>query len=151
MNTRGARLLNRITPKGATQHYKTYQIASPLTTHYRKATCAEVQCEHYTHGWRLRFDILQPQDLQAIKDSRRKYTVEDDGTGTQWLCFEAGQSCFKAGSHRISIERPEIYRVGRGDWRSYRTRDAYTHSNPNDWLDDFANHQDRIMKTHRRG
>lgn len=151
MNTRGARLLNRIPPKGASRLYKTYQIANPLATHYRKATCAEVQCEHYLKGWRLRSDILQPKDLQAIKDSRRKYTVADDGTGVLWLCFEAGQPCFKASTHRTSVERPEIYRVGRGDWRSYNPRDAYVHKTPEDWLDDFANHQDRIMKTHRRG
>jgi hypothetical protein len=157
MNLHGGQILrnvNRIPPKGPTRLYKTYQVSSPLRTHYRQATCAEVQCEHYLKGWALRADILQPRDLQLIKDSRRKYIVENRVEGTkdvQWLLFEAGQPCFKASTHRIAIGRPEIYRVGKGDWRSYKPQDAYVHKSPEDWLDDFANHQDKIVRIQERG
>lgn len=150
MNTSGARPLRRIAPLMGTQAYKTYQIASPLTTHYKPATCQEVDCEQYRIGWRLRLDILQPQDKKAIKDSKRKFIVEDDAEGVKWLVFEAGQPCFQASLHRKSLERPEIYRVGRGDYRSYDERSARILT-PENWLDDFATHQDKLKTLQERG
>lgn len=134
----------------ATQAYKTYQIASPIETHYRKATCQEVNCEAYRLGWRLQLDILQPKDKQTIKDSRRKFVIQEDDKGVKWLVFEAGQPCFQASLHRTTLERPEIYRVGRGDYRSYDERTARI-LRPEDWLDDFANHQDRLKTLQERG
>lgn len=150
MNTRGARPLRRIPPLMATQNYQTYQIASPLATHYRKATCQEVDCEAYRLGWRLQLDILQPADKQTIKDSGRKFIIQEDAEGKKWLVFEAGQPCFQASLHRKSVERPEIYRVGRGDYRSYDPRTARV-LRPEDWLDDFANHQDKLKTLQERG
>lgn len=132
-----------------TRNYKTYQIASPITTHYRKATCVEIDCPHYTNGWRIKLDILQPADKQAIKDSRRKYKVEDMPDG-KWLIFEPGQPCFQASTHRIAVGRPEIYRVGRGDFRSYNPREARV-LRADQWLDDFYNHQDKLKTLQERG
>lgn len=140
MNTFGAKLF-RAPPKMETHRYKTYQIAAPVGTHYRKATCAEVNCEAYRNGWTFREADLDSRLLYIVTHSGKKWTrkrLTDDGDW--YLVFEAGQSCFAAPSHRVSLERPELYLVGRGDWRSYVPREARRLS-PENWLDDCRTHQ----------
>lgn len=143
MNTRGAR---RIQPQGPSQAYQTFQVASPIATHYRSATCEEVDCQHWINGWAINGNALQEKDWHAIKQSKRKYTMDSEG----WLIFEAGQPCFKASTHRVAIGRPEIYRIGRGDWRSYNSRNAQQVSTE-EWLDRFRTNQDKLTTQLERG
>ena len=32
--------------------YKTYRAVAPVKTHFRPATCAEVDCQNYVNGWK---------------------------------------------------------------------------------------------------
>ena len=105
----------RIEPALPAHAMKTYQIYSPISTHYRPATCAEVQCAAYEHGWRTRVEGLDPQLLHTARTSGRKYVEVRAAEGETWLVFEAGQSCFRVSTHRISLDRPEHYLVRGGD------------------------------------
>lgn len=122
--------------------YKTYAVVSPLSTHFRKATCAEVSCPHYLNGWAVRVEGLHPDLLHAAKTSGRKYIEQCLVEGETWLVFEAGQACFRASDHRTRVDREPLYVVREGDHRGNpRGTDARVHRGPDNWLDDFATHQ----------
>lgn len=141
--------MNRVAPKMDSGAYKTYQILAPTKTHWRKATCAEVECQNHVNGWKIRVEILTPDLVHAAKNSGRRYTELSVAPGETYLVFEAGQSCFQERNHRIRLEREEIFRVRHGDWR--KTYSAHTHANPWDWQDDFALHQDKLATEQQKG
>ena len=93
------------------EHQRTFQIDQPLETHFRRATCQEVECKAYAFGWKMGFDLTDPDKVaaaRAIRDkSGRTFTVElVDALGPNpkvILTFAAGQRCFQ--THRVPLER----------------------------------------------
>lgn len=158
------RPLTRIRPLGPTHAYKTYAVKSPLSTHYRKATCREINCDAYLNGWYFFKDALDARMLHTATHSGRKYieTYVDEGglllgqtvaQGT-YLVYHAGQTCFKIDSHVITLERPELYFVGRGDYRSFSTSahsGTRQHTSPASFVDDWATHMDYLTTRIERG
>lgn len=144
------RKLNRIAPKMPTQNYQTFAIRKPFSTHYRHATCEEIGCEAFLHGWQLHLESLPPDLVYAAKHSGRKFREYRMEEGETYLIFEPGQSCFAESTHVISLDRPEFYFVGRGDHRSFSTRRAQQF-NSADWVDVFATHLDRIRTEQAKG
>lgn len=123
---------------------KHWTIASPRATHWRDATCAEIGCLDYQHGWRVRVDALAEEDLHAMRVSGRRYTVLDVAAGETWWVFEPGQSCFRASTHQVPVGRPELYLVGdRGSVRTYDRSDQ--------WVDDCATETDKIVDKIKEG
>jgi hypothetical protein len=155
------RPLARVRALGPTQAYKTYAVKSPLNSHYRKATCQEINCHSYLNGWYFFKDALDERLLYAATHSGRKYIEKymDEGgmllgdkvvQGT-YLVYPAGQTCFKIDSHVISLQRPELYFVGRGDYRSFNTRNAKQHTSPANFVDDWTTHMDYLNTRAERG
>ena len=142
----------RITPVGPAAAYKTYSVRSPLATHFRKATCQEVDCANYEKGWMTRLDVSSPQHAQLANDIRlklgRKFVAVERGTVVEFT-FPPGQQCFAA--HRLPLQRPEFYVVRGGDHRGNPRGTAPVQHNADTWLDDFANHQDRLKTALDRG
>ncbi|MFJ4624225.1 hypothetical protein [Streptomyces sp. NPDC088812] len=139
-------------PKMAPDAYKTYAIVSPLTSHFRPATCAEVDCPHYLHGWRVRVESLTPDLLHAARNSGRRYTEQPVAAGETWLVFEAGQACFKAREHRTRMDRAPLYVVRDGDHRGNpRGTRARLHQRPENWVEDFAEHQQKLADEIEKG
>lgn len=145
------RKTNRAVPKLPVTALRTFQIAVPLETHWRDAECAEIQCGHYLNGWAVHVEALTPDLVHAARTSGRRYREEHLGEAQTWLVFEAGQPCFKASEHRIRTGRPELYSQRDGDWRGNPTGWERNHARPGDWLDAFANHQDRLVTRIGRG
>jgi hypothetical protein len=140
----------RVPPVGAPGDYKTFAWRAPVATHFRRATCAEVGCLQWHNGWRLRVEGLEPRDLHLAKTCGRKFSELEISVTEHWLVFEAGQACFKAAAHRTRIDKPEIFVVRGGDWRA-RIGDTYRHASVDDWVDEMANHQDKIVQLIERG
>jgi hypothetical protein len=139
-------------PKMDAAAYKTYEVRSPLATHFRPATCAEVNCPQYVNGWRVRVEALTPDLLHAARNSGRKYAEQRVAEGETWLVFEAGQPCFKAAQHRTRTDRPALYLVRDGDWRGNpRGTKARLHQRPDNWVDDFAEHQQKLADEIEKG
>jgi hypothetical protein len=139
-------------PKMAAAAYKTYAVVSPISTHFRPATCAEVACPHYVNGWRVRVEALTPDLLHAARNSGRKYAEQRVAEGETWLVFEAGQDCFKARDHRTRLDRAPLYVVRDGDHRGNpRGTKARLHQNPGNWVEDFATHQQAIADEIKKG
>ena len=146
--------MNRIQPNLPAIAYKTYQVVAPKSTHFREATCEEVNCNAWRLGWKTVIDetstLGQMQAHYIRKESKRKYVeTKLENQFTEFL-FEAGQQCFA--SHQTRIDRPEIFVITGGDWRGNPLgTEPKFHSRPIDWVDDFANHQDKIQTQLERG
>jgi hypothetical protein len=143
--------MNRLPPRGRVQDYKTYQIAAPLKTHWRAATCAEISCPQYERGWQVRVENLTPEMLHAAKTSGRKYSELHVTEGETWLVFEAGQPCFRESQHRVKLDRQEIYIARDGDWRGNPTGRVLKHTRPEHWVEDFQDNSEKIIQIKERG
>lgn len=130
--------------------YKTYALAAPVETHFRKATCQEVECEANLKGWTTVCDVatdLGKQQAQYIYHmSGRHFTTSEVGTLVSFV-FSPGQVCFR--EHKRQLERDPVFYTYQGDWRG-RLSDV-TRRTSTDWLDDFANHQDKLKTVIERG
>jgi len=85
--------------------------------------------------------------------SGRSFTETRTGSGLVTFTFGPGQEPFPGGTHehRVRVERPELFEVIGGDWRGNPRRKAMTHNSPEDWVEDFAEHQDRLATRQSRG
>jgi hypothetical protein len=140
----------RIAPSAPVTAYKTYQIVAPVSSHFRDATCAEVECDGWRHGWRTIVPTESEQALYIRAASGRAFTEELLEGGLAQFTFKVGQQCF-SGPHKVRLERPENFLVRDGDWRGNPTGRLYRHTNAGFWQEDFAEHQDKISNAIERG
>jgi hypothetical protein len=113
---------------------QTFSIEQPLESHFRAATCEEVDCPHYLMGW---VTVLDPGDpshwplIRAARESGRRYeemrseeagerTGRDLAAGMLAFVFPAGQRCFRP--HYLPIGREPLYVHTRGDRRRVHYR-----------------------------
>lgn len=156
MNTSGAISLGSTgikTRKLPDRFYKTYQIAQPLDTHFRRATCEEVGCEAYEKGWTYRKSDLIAGGLYEIvtKAGKRYRETRLDDSAEVYVVFEPGQACFQAAKHKVSLEREQLFFAGRGAGALYSSRKANQFANGEEWADSFAHHQDIISQVFEEG
>lgn len=138
------------------QHYKTYQIAAPVKTHWSQVTCAEFECDGHRFGFRATIDerteLGQSQAYFIRKESGRRFTEERNEAGLTVFTFPAGQTCFRQSEHRKRNDRPELFVVRSGDWRRLDIMGGpRVHRQAADWVDDFATHQGKIADLRQRG
>lgn len=134
-----------------------FTIQAPLATHWRWATCAEKQCRKWVEGYEIRIDVSDKSDLvvarlKYIRDRNiGPYTEYKDSSG--WAVFRFPPFTRVVGHkdyHRIRIERPELFQVTdgmTGQTVTHRGREA----GAVDWVDQFAEHQDKLASKHREG
>lgn len=144
--------LNRIHPKAGPEHFKTYQLSAPITSHRRPATCSEVDCVKRERGFRAQFDVSTVtgrENAQAVERSGLRRTFEVAGPMVTYT-FPPGQDCFDR--HTLPVEREPLYIVRGGDYRGNpRSTPRRVHRNAADWQHDFAEHQDTIATLKQRG
>lgn len=132
---------------------KTYSIKAPKATHFRKASCAEVECEGLAHGWVCLIDETtelgqrQAHYIRAV--SGRRFREERSEQGLTSFTFEPGQTCFTP--HEVPLGKPELYIVRGGDLRGNPLKEVRLHSRAEDWADDFATHQQQIADAIQEG
>lgn len=143
--------MNRIQPQGRVQDYKTYQILSPLSTHWRPATCADIDCPDYLGGWRVRVEGLPPEMLHTAKTTGRKFTELHISENENWLVYEAGQPCFRAPFHKKLLDKQEIFVARDGDFRGNPTGNVRKHTRAEFWIEDMQENQQRLERLRERG
>lgn len=134
--------------------YKTYTIRP----RFRAATCAEVDCEHFRDGWTFSVALLEAdKELNYMARHSGKKFQERMHEGQAYLVYAPGQPCFASRTHRIRLEEatPLMF-VGRGDPRTFDPKrnlppDARQHTRTEDWVDDFATHQDKLNDAIKEG
>lgn len=140
-----------IVPRLGAQHFKTYQIVAPVPTHFRKATCEEVQCGGWARGWVTKVLPDSPQANYIRRSSGRRFTETKNEDGTVSFAFPAGQMCFQAANHRKSLEREPLYVVRGGDARGNPMGIPSIQRRASEWVSDFAEHQQQIADQIERG
>lgn len=146
-------MVYRVQPAISAWGMKTYAALAPLPSHFRAAKCDEVDCPHYRDGWQSVIDeateLGQAQAHYIRRSSGRSFVEARDGALTVFL-FEPGQPCFAA--HQVPLERPPIFLVRDGDWRGNpHGTQPRIHARPEDWVEDFAEHQQAIADHRERG
>jgi len=136
--------VNRAVPVGPVTAYKTYRYAQPLATHWRPATCEEVDCWAWRKGWSLHVESLPPALVHTARASGRRFREVQFGPGQTWLQFEAGQPCFHASRHMLPVGRPPLLVVRDGDWRGNPTGRTRQHTRMSYFVEDWAENQSRL-------
>ena len=152
----GSTRVNRLMPKMGPQNFKTYGLAMPLATHWRKATCEETGCDAYLKGWVTTLDLSTPEGqfhAETIKnDKTRKYSVQRVSVAVAKYVYPPGNRCFRESQHRLPLERPARLYVADGDWRGNpRRTPVRVHQRAEDWVEDFSLHQDTLKTAIERG
>lgn len=140
------RPLTRIPPVLPAQSMKTYAIASPKGTHWRKASCDEVGCKPHANGWETKVDEttdLGRRQAHYIRRESRRPFKERREAGLTVFTFPAGTECFAG--HQVRTDRPELFLVVGGDHRGNPRGERIEHT-PENWVDDFATHQERLAR-----
>jgi hypothetical protein len=144
----------RIQPLMRMQDYITYGWAAPLATHWRRATCEEYECEAFQTGWVTKIDVStelgQQQEHFIRNDPERSFREEHEALTLIKFTFPPGTPCFKRADHRVPIGKPPLFRVRGGDWRG-STGVIRTHVHAEDWIEDFATHQEQLAEVINRG
>lgn len=159
------------------QAMQTFAIVKPRATHYRPATCAEVECAPHVNGWStlllagsddLAFVVTQVC-AGLVDGHRRHFTQEPAPDGMVRLTFPAGQACFGTSQHTVDVERDPVFLVRPGDGRSnpvsatgsryasperdiaLAQRAGRIHTRPEDWVDHSATVLDGVRTARERG
>lgn len=118
---------------------------NPAATHWRKATCAEVDCEQYLNGWRTIVPAGSDSDLWLEHHSGRHFirnvVPQPDGARLAEYVFAPGQQCFRgqAGEHKLPLHRPPIL--------THRlTARPLIRLAPNEFVDRMGEHLIRIKR-----
>jgi hypothetical protein len=155
--SRGAQVLRgRIQPGLEAAQYKTYGMLYPLKTHWRKATCQEVECDHYVLGWDTvvdtSTDLGKKQYDYCHSDKSRTFTETKEGFTLVRFHYGPGNRPFPGArhEHRVKVDRPPLFIVRGGDWRGNPLGvEPRLHRNGENWADDFATHQDKLVRAGR--
>lgn len=94
-------------------------------------------------------DLGQQQAHYVRSVSGRHYREDRTPAGLTEFTFEAGQTCF--GEHKTRLDKPELFVVRGGDWRGNPRHERHVHANADDWVDDFATHQDKLATELAKG
>lgn len=152
----GHTTVSRIAPLRGPQYYKSYSMSRPLSTHWRRATCEEYECDPFIYGFVTTVDLTTSLGLRQFRflknDRKRSCHVQRTGMYEVKFIYGPGNICMSYMDHKLPLERLPFYYVSDGDWRGNpRGTERYLHRRPDDWVDDFANHQMQIDETLKRG
>lgn len=133
--------------------YQTYRIASPIATHRRPASCAEVECDAWRFGWSSRLDQRTPMGKVRAEyirhGSGRQFREVTEDDGQTRFDFPPGQDGF--GHEHTVLIRPETYVVQVGDYRLPHRQLLRRHTRPIDWVEDCGEHLERVRTEYQRG
>jgi hypothetical protein len=134
---------------------KTYEMRFPTRTHFREASCVEVECDWYHKGQVVGFDLSVPAKVEAAqqfgtlcKQLGLTFTVNQVGTTVQFT-FQPGQRCPRP--HRVPLGRDPLYIVRGGDWRGNPRGTQIRHRNAADFTDDWQTSQAQVFDKIQEG
>lgn len=142
-------------------HMTNYVILAPPSTHFRPATCEEVQCRAFTIGWENHLDEAVPA-LKELADWIRSGV--HGNRFEEWRAPGSSITTFRFGphqnprkfspkhrEHKVKIERPEWFGVRNADTGWDLKLHAGAENGARDWVDDFATNQDLAARKRQRG
>jgi len=142
------------------QAMQTYAIKSPVATHTRAASCREAGCAAFQRGWvtivpegpqadRVRALAATGLELPGVGWYRWRFSERpaDGAPGLVEFTFPGGQLCFRFDQHRVSLDRPELFVVRKGDQRGNLGL-IRSHGERGDlWVEDMQEHLHGVART----
>lgn len=113
-----------------------HRATRPLRTHWRPASCDEVDCPPYLKGWVTVVPATSPQAEYIRHLSGRQFKESGDEAGLARFEFEAGQTCFGSDKHRLPLEKLPIFSLTRRHDRRVLE--------PDEWVESFQETLDRV-------
>jgi len=152
----GDTMVSRLEPDMGPEGFKSYSMRRPRSTHWRRATCEEVDCRAYIEGFVTTVDIgteLGQRQFHFIThDKKRSYSMQRVGPTVVKFLFKPGTICMGYEDHKVPLDKLPFFLVHEGDWRGNpRGGSPFVHKRVIDWVDDFATHQMKLAETLRRG
>lgn len=147
---------NRITPNMPASAYQTYRVLAPIKTHWRSATCEEVDCDSFIHGWKTvvdeSTDLGQKQAYYIRHDKERKAVETRLSDGLAEFLFPPGQECFLRKQHKLRIGHLSHFVVDGGDYRGNPlATPRVVHTKPEFWVEDMQETFDEVNERIKRG
>lgn len=155
--------MTSIQPVGSPEDYQTYQVKAPKPTHFRPATCEEVDCPNWRHGFMTLCDESTEDGARRaayIRQDKTRSCSEQRGfdhpdhqidPSITVFVYRPGQECFARAEHALPNGRPELYVLRGGDLRGNPTQKLRQFRNPQDWVDDFGEHQNKLADLLQKG
>lgn len=123
----------------------------PVATHWRTATCGEVDCENHARGFQVTADVsteLGRRQANYIRMKSGRHFSSQQIADLVTFTFPAGQICFA--THRVQLERePNLYVRG-GDYRGNAGTPRRA-LNAQQWVQDFGEHQLTVAEQREKG
>jgi hypothetical protein len=152
----GNTMVSRRAPLMPAQNYRTFAWKRPRATHYRAATCEEVDCEAMRFGWVTTLDDSTEEGQRLIdqcrRDRSRSFHEQRVGEHLVKFVYKPGNRCFRWQQHKVLNGRPPTFLVAGGDFRGNpRQIPTRVHTRAEDWVDDFANHEGKLADLRKKG
>lgn len=134
---------------------RSFELKQPLDTHFRTATCEEVNCTQQLNGFMIACDPnsdMGKQMIYAIENvpaAKRSYTKAVNATGFVEYTFPPGQRCFRP--HRTPIGHDPIPIVRDGDFRGNPTGQVMRHTSLESWHQHAAESLDTLYGLKAQG
>lgn len=150
--------LNRMPQQLGPEYYKSYTMSMPLSSHWRKVTCEQYECDAWKYGFVLDIDVStelgQKQFYYVTHDKSRKYSMQRPSLNQFKFVYPPGNAGFAGPQHDhyLPLGREPIFLVRGGDWRGNpRKTPTRVHAEVGDWVEDFAENQDYLAQIAQRG
>lgn len=120
-----------------------HQVTWPKETHWRRATCAEVDCPRYLLGWVTTVAIGSPQHdyiANELKNKERHAISERVGDELMQFSYPPGQRCFGA-NHWRKLDRGPWLTVGSPGLEAGRLERLAME--PERWVENYNREADR--------
>lgn len=142
-------MLNRsIQPKMGVAAYETFSVSQKTDTQVRTA-CEDAGCEAWANGWETVVDEsteLGRAQASYIRNQSMRTRREMRSGDLTVFRFEPHQRCFS--EHKTM---PQRWTRRHGDFRGNPSGNGRVFDRPDQWVDEFATHQEEIADLVRRG
>lgn len=137
---------------------KTFELRQPFDSHYRIATCAEVECKGWRQDMTVTFDLTVAQQVADANWLRNRsglrftYLLLAGDTKVKFV-IPSGQTCMESRlrPHRVPLERDPFMLVRGGDFRGNPTGQRMRHTSPESFVDNWATDLDKLNTVRERG
>jgi hypothetical protein len=135
-----------------------YRAIAPIGSHFRDATCAEVNCDKYVNGWWIALNPKDETHQQTVIDLKERTNLKYktmqhidpvNGKPNGFIRYEfyPGQEClqntinktrYNQSWHKVSLERPVI--------TIKKEHNRYVKKEHSQWVDEMDDHLHELKK-----
>lgn len=122
-----------------------FTVTTPPSTHWRLASCEEVDCEKWRNGYVAVVTEPNPDEIDAlvrtVRQTGREFREERTEVGVK-LHFPPGTKCPRWQEHRVRVDREPLFIHG------YRGQSGQGRMvGENEWHERFAETLDELQRS----